>query len=318
MSAPPQHRTEHRRVVAASPSVVYDLVADVTRWPVVFGPSVHVRHLERTATSERFEIWALVNGAVAGWTSRRALDRERLRVGFAQERSQAPITAMGGQWLLRGLADDRTEVVLRHRFSAVDDDPAAVEWITEALHRNSREELEALARFAELGHPVGDLVFSFSDTVRLPRTATAEAAYAFVHRADLWPERLPHVGRVRLDERQPGIQELEMDTVTADGSTHTTGSVRICREPEWIAYKQRVTPRLLLGHSGLWTFTPGRGGATATARHTVALDPAAVAEVLGPDRTLADAREHVREALGRNSRITLAHATGTATARSGA
>lgn len=46
----------------------------------------------------------------------------------------------------------------------------------------------------------------------------------------------------------------------------------------------------------------------ATARHTVAVDPTGITEVLGPDATLADARTYVREALGRNSLTTLRHA----------
>lgn len=64
------YRTEHTLTVSAPARVLYDLVADVTRWPAVFGPSVHVRHLERDEHTERFEIWALVNGEVANWARR--------------------------------------------------------------------------------------------------------------------------------------------------------------------------------------------------------------------------------------------------------
>lgn len=300
------HRTEHTRVVSAPAQVVYDLVADVTLWPAVFGPSVYVRHLERDERSEVFEIWAQVNGKVTSWTSRRVLDPARRYVSFRQQRSFAPVTSMAGSWLLRELPDARTEVVLRHRFSVEDDAPAAVEALLTALDRNSGEELAALARVAELGHPVADVVFSFTDVV--PITGGAAAAYDFVNRADLWAERLPHVSRVRLTEDEPGVQDLEMDTVTADGSAHTTRSVRICHEPSWIAYKQHVLPKLLTGHSGLWTFTDGPEGPVATARHTVALNPATVREVLGEQATLADARAFVREALGRNSLTTMTHA----------
>ena len=48
---------------------------------------------------------------------------------------------------------------------------------------------------------------------------------------------------------------------------------------------------------------------TATSRHTVLLDPAAVDEgVLGTDKTVADARSFVRDALGTSSLATLNHA----------
>ncbi|MFE0465568.1 aromatase/cyclase [Kitasatospora sp. NPDC058965] len=298
--------TRHTAVAAAPPAALYALVADVTRWPAVFGPSVHVEVLERGEGWERFEIWAVVNGEVGSWVSRRTLDPQALRITFDQERSRAPIGSMGGEWLFQELPDGRTEIVLLHHFSAVDGDPATERWITEALDRNSPEELAALVRLAEYGHPVEDVVFSFTDTVEL--AGAPEDVYAFVDRADRWADLLPHVRRVRLSEPTPGVQELEMDTVTADGSAHTTRSVRVCRDGEWIAYKQLVAPKLLLGHSGLWSFGTGDGSAVVTARHTVAINPEAVAEVLGEQATLADARAYLREALGRNSLATLSHA----------
>ncbi|XUL92264.1 aromatase/cyclase [Streptomyces galilaeus] len=307
------HSTEHTLIADAPARALYGLVADVTRWPAVFGPSVHVELREHDEHGERFEIWAVVNGEVGSWVSRRAFDADALRITFEQERSRAPIASMGGEWLFRELSPGRTEVVLRHHFTAVDDDPGTVGWITEALHRNSPEELAALGRIAESGHPVDDLVFSFTDTAELP--GSAADAYDFVNRADRWADMLPHVSRVRLSEPSPGVQDLEMDTVTGDGSAHTTRSVRVCRSQEWIAYKQQVAPRLLLGHSGRWSFADGPSGARVTATHTVAVDPAAITEVLGAGSTLADARAYLREALGRNSLATLTHAGEYAAAR---
>ncbi|MEU7578555.1 aromatase/cyclase [Streptomyces sp. NPDC041068] len=300
------HRVEHTRTVAAPAAALYGLVADVTRWPAVFEPTVAVRHLARGERTERFEIWATVGEEVAHWTSRRTLDPARRYISFRQEHSRPPVTAMSGCWLFRELPDGTTEIVLRHRFSVVDDDPAALDAMTRAMDANSTRELAALARVAESGHPVDDVVFAFTDTV--PLTGPAVDAYAFVDRADLWAQRLPHVARADLTEPRPGIQHLEMDTTTADGSTHTTRSTRITEAPGWIAYKQHLTPALLAGHSGEWTFAEGPEGPLATARHTVALAPEAVTDVLGPDATLADARTYIREALGRNSATTLQHA----------
>jgi hypothetical protein len=138
-------------------------------------------------------------------------------------------------------------------------------------------------------------------------------AYEFIDRADQWPARLPHVSRVVLREDRPGVQRLEMDTVTAAGDTHTTNSVRVCQPMETIVYKQVVPPSLLLGHSGSWTFAQDGDRVRVTARHTVAIDPTAIADRLGPEVTLAQARTQVRDALGGNSRATLTHA-GTFTA----
>ncbi|MFB7174371.1 SRPBCC family protein, partial [Streptomyces sp. NPDC056254] len=258
-----RRHTRHTLTSTAPPQALYDLAADVGRWPAVFAPSVAAHYLERGELFERFRLWATVGGEIKTWVSRRTLDPLNLRIRFDQEESAAPIASMGGEWIFEVREDGGTDIVLLHDFTAVGDDPDTVEWINAALDRNSPLELAALARIAELGADAGDLVFSFSDTVTLD--CTAQEAYAFVHRADLWPERLPHVGRVELTEDAAGVQEMEMDTVTADGAAHTTRSVRVCRPGERIAYKQLVPPRLLLGHSGVWEFTDSGAGARVTA-----------------------------------------------------
>ena len=241
------------------------------------------------------------------------VSRTTVTRAYAMLRDTSYAEARRGAGTFTRLPGGRTEVVLEHDFTAVDDDADALEWITRAVDRNSPVELAALARIAEQDHPVDDLVFSFSDVVRLP--GTAADAYAFVHRSDAWPDRLPHVRRVVLREDEPGVQLMEMDTVTADGSTHTTESVRLCFEPSSIVYKQSVPPKLLFGHSGSWAFEDTADGVVVTARHTVAINPDAVPEVLGEGRTVADAAAYLREALGRNSRATLSHAGAHAEAR---
>lgn len=108
-----------------------------------------------------------------------------------------------------------------------------------------------------------------------------------------------------------------MDTVTADGAAHTTRSIRVRSAHSNIAYKQLVPPRMLLGHSGRWTFTQLGTGVEVTAEHTVAIDPEAARSVLGEDSTRAQTRSYLREALGGNGRATLAHAGRYAGSRAG-
>jgi aromatase len=62
-------------------------------------------------------------------------------------------------------------------------------------------------------------------------------------------------------------------------------------------------------HTGRWLIEerPG-GGLVVTSRHTVRIDEARIADVLGADAGLAGARRFVRDALGANSRATLGHA----------
>lgn len=301
-------RTEHSLVVGAPAENVYRLIADTPSWPVVFGPCVHVERQRFDGNTEQLRLWALVNDEVKTWTSRRVLDPGALRIDFEQERSQAPIASMGGAWILRPLADDRCEIVLEHHFTAVDGDSAALDWIGKAVDANSERELAALARLAEFGEPLDQVVFSFEDQVELPGALVD--AYTFIDRADRWPSRLPHVGRLELTEEPGGVQRMEMDTVTADGSAHTTSSIRLCFPHERIVYKQLLPPALLLGHSGVWEFTVAHGAVKVTARHRVAVDVEAIPRLLGTGSTLADARKYLREALGANSRATLAVAAG--------
>ncbi|GAB3723925.1 aromatase/cyclase [Nocardiopsis nanhaiensis] len=305
MSGAREHRALHSRVFAARPETLYQLVERVENWPVVFEPTIHVHLLERGSGSERFRIWATVNGEVADWTSRRRLDPRTGVITFQQEHSRPPLTSMRGEWRFVPLPGGRTEVSLVHVFSADGDE--AVEWINRALDGNSERELDALARIAELPHSLDDLVLSFEDTARI--AGDPRAAYRFVERADAWPDLLPHVGRVALVEPKPGVQDLEMDTVTRDGDIHTTRSIRLCLGEQEIVYKQTRPPRLVFGHGGAWGF--GAGG-LITARHTVAINPDAVSQVLGPEAGVHDARSYLREALGANSRVTLSHAVAAA------
>lgn len=305
------HHMEHRINVAAPPQLVFDLVADVHRWPNVFPPTVHAEQIERLADGERIRIWATANGEPKAWTSRRWVDRDGLRVSFRQEVSQAPVAAMGGEWIFTPASDGTTEVRLSHDFDAVRDDPAAVEWIRRAVDTNSDAELAALRAAAERDD--AEQLYSFADevTVRGDRADVFE----FLHAADRWPDRLPHVARVDLREETPGLQLLDMDTRTADGSLHHTTSVRVCLPGEAIVYKQLRTPPLLSLHTGRWSMREAGGAVVVTSAHTVVIRPEAVAELLGPNCGMAQARQRVRQALGGNSLATLRHAKEYAEAR---
>ncbi|WP_434598873.1 aromatase/cyclase [Streptomyces sp. A5-4] len=298
---------EHDITVQAPAAEVYRLLAQVENWPRIFPPTIYVDHVERGEDQERIRIWATANGEAKNWTSRRTLDAEGLRIGFRQEVSTPPVAAMSGTWVIEPLAEGGSRIRLLHEYRAVDDDPKGLEWIDEAVDRNSRSELAALKVNVEQAHASAELTFSFEDTVRVE--GSVKDLYDFVNEAGLWAERLPHVAVVRLEEDSPGLQTLEMDTRAKDGSTHTTKSYRVCFPHHKIAYKQVTLPALMLLHTGYWTFEEdNEGGATASSQHTVVLNTANTAKILGPDATVADAREYVQGALSTNSRATLGHA----------
>lgn len=296
-------RMEHTVDVAAPAQRVYDLIVQVEHWPEIFPPTVHAEVVERSGNDEVIKLWATANGAAKTWTSRRRHDTERMSLSFRQERSQHPVGGMGGEWVVEPLSSDSCRVRLLHDFHAATSDPADLDWITEAVDRNSASELQALKQSAE---PVEDgELLTFEDSVSID--GNRAMVYAFLNDAQLWHERLPHVARVSFEEETPGLQVLEMDTRTEDGRSHTTKSVRVCQEPHAITYKQIVLPQLMSLHTGRWSIEEREGGGVdVTSRHTVRINAANVPSVLGAAATVQSAKDFVRTALSRNSLATLA------------
>ncbi|GHH93230.1 aromatase/cyclase [Streptomyces capillispiralis] len=295
-------RTRHAIDVAAEPEAVYELIAAAEDWPHVFPPTVHVERLDGNGRWERLRIRAFANGEVRSWTSRRELDPGVLRVTFRQEVSSAPVASMGGEWIIEA-APGGSSVVLLHDFTVVDDDPADRAWVERAVDTNSGSELAALKAVAESLAAEPGALLSFADHVDI--SGSGQEVYDFLWRADLWEERLPHVSRLVLTEPGDDLQTVEMDTRAADGSVHTTKSVRVGFAPDRLVYKQIQVPPLMAAHTGRWTVEPTEHGVRATSHHTVVLRPERVRELLGPEATLDTARDLVRQALGRNSRATL-------------
>ncbi|WP_236726221.1 aromatase/cyclase [Streptomyces sp. NBRC 110465] len=303
----PTGSAEHVTELAAPAERAYGLIEDVGRWPLLFAPCIWSQELERTEDVQRIRLWAVVGLQVRSWTSRRVLDPAGRRIEFAQEDPAPPLTSMTGHWTFEDGPPGRLE--LGHRWSTVDR-PGAAERIAAALDANSDAEIAALRTWAERTEEPDSLILSFSDhgTVDAP----AADVHAFLYRADRWPRHLPHVAGVDLetvpaDDTTGGadVQTMDMQTSSADGSTHSTQSVRLCFGTERIVYKQTTPPRGLLAHSGEWLVTRGPDTTRVTARHTVAVDPAAVEDIFGAGTTVARAKERARDIIGANSRATL-------------
>ncbi|WP_327723631.1 aromatase/cyclase [Streptomyces europaeiscabiei] len=306
---------EHSITVAAPPAEVYRLIAEVENWPQLFPPTVYAESEELSDGEERIRIWATANGEAKHWTSRRTLDPVGLRIEFGQEVSSDPVATMGGTWIIEPLGETESLIRLLHHYRAVDDDPEKLSWIDRAVDTNSRSELDALKRNAELlvsaGQAVDEIgerfspVLSFEDSVRID--SSAKDVYDFLNEAQLWTDRLPHVARVRLTESVPGLQVLNMDTLTKSGESHTTESIRVCMPHLRIAYKQTTLPPLMLLHTGQWRLSEDdEGVTTAVSQHTVVINVERITEFLGPEADLGRARIFIRDALGNNSRATLA------------
>jgi aromatase len=293
---------EHEISVHAPADRVYQLIADVASWPEMFPPTIHAESTWQGERSELIRIWATANGTGKTWTSVREHDPRGRSISFRQERPQPPLGDMGGVWIVEPVSAAECHVRLCHQYYALSDEPAELGWIARAVDHNSTAELQALKCRAELDG--SEHQFSFEDAVEVD--GSAEDVYEFLNEAQLWPERLPHVARVVLTEETPGLQVLEMDTRGADGSVHTTKSVRVCQPHASIVYKQIILPKLLTVHTGRWLITPVTAWkVTVTSRHAVRINADLIPEVLGTMMDLPGAQATIRAALGANSLATL-------------
>lgn len=302
MTSEQARATEHQVVVAAPPDVPYGIIADVETWPYFFLPTVHAERIAGDSTQERIRLWAIANGEVRTWTSRRTLDRDAFRVEFEQEVTSPPVAAMSGLWTMRPGEHGHTIVTLQHSFRAIGDDPQACDWIEQSVQTNSIAELASVKRVSEQHGELGELLLSFDDTVQI--NGPADETYAFFRDAQFWPDRLPHVERVELTESEPGVQRLRMETRAPAGDVHETLSFRVLL-PGKIVYKQTVMPPIMTAHTGQWVFTETETGVLVTAKHTAMIARDKVTEILGVWVGLA--RERVGSALRTNSKATLEH-----------
>ncbi|UGQ11785.1 SRPBCC family protein [Yinghuangia sp. ASG 101] len=316
--SPPRkpHQLAHHIAVSAPADEVYRLLADVSGWPAMFGPTVHVEpHGPRNEHGEEtFTIWALTGDDVSSWASRRQLDPAARRIEFRQTEPPDPVTAMGGAWIVEQGLYGGSDVTLLHDFEVVGDDAKTVDFVCGLVDANSKAELSALRTRAELGGDADALVFGFEDSVEV--RGSADDVFSFLWRAEAWPDALPHVAAVDLTEKD-GVQTMDLHVNEPDGGTHALRSVRVALPGHRMVYKQLVLPPVLAVHTGEWRVAATATGATAVSRHTCVLRPEAIEPMLGAGTTLAEARAAVERAVGGNSSTTLTRARAYAEERAG-
>jgi C7-C12 aromatase (ARO/CYC) len=291
-----QQQVNESVTIDAGYDAVFDLIADVARWPQFHPAAVHAEAV-RTEDGELVEHWSLTgDSTVRTGRTRRRSDRPGHRISFRHEDADPPASEIRGEWVFTELAATRTRVEMRHHVEA----PAGADLgpLLDRLTQESKESLDTLRDTAERRTELDELVVSFADPLFIG--GSIEDAYGYLYRADLWPERIPHVIALSMTEDVPNVQFFDMETKTPDGSTHTTRSVRICLPPNLIVYKQIALPGLLTAHTGHWRFTETPEGVVAEARHTTTIKPAALS-LLGAETTVGDARRYLRRVLSANS-----------------
>lgn len=301
----------HTIRVAAPPRRVYQLLADVNRWPQFCDPTIAVEHLHFDGVSERVRIWEMAGEEMRSGLWHREFNPVRMQLRFRLLDPRAPVASMGGVWLVTQKGSGSL-VSVDHYYRVVDDDPVAAAKLAEGLDQTAAGGMTALREAAELEGDLDQLWLSCEDGVDID--GEARDVYDFLARAQDWPHRLPHVDRVRMDEEFADLQLLETDTRLPNGSVHTTNTVRICHPETHIVYKQTRPPAIMRAHTGSYTVTQLPRCVRATARHTVLLRPE-VLDVLPGISTMDDARAVVLQVLHGLSLATLHRAREFAEAR---
>ncbi|MFC7259806.1 MULTISPECIES: SRPBCC family protein [Streptomyces] len=284
-------------VVEAPAKVVLDLIADPDPLHYLSPTIVYADRVTVGPDKDRVTVWTITETEqVWSRTQQRTLDPDGLRVTF-EDTPESTLAGVRGEWVLRAVSDDKTEIELKQDTSALTS-PEAVIRAEEARS----DLLSTVAYAAANRQELSDLVVDFRDP--LFAAGSAEDAYKILYEADRWPERLAHVSRIDMTEEVPGIQFFDMDTTTSDGAPHTTRSVRICFPHSKIMYKQIGLPALLAAHTGHWLFTPTREGIVIESRHVAVIKPSALS-ILGEGTTVEDARRYLRRVLSTNSMTNL-------------
>ncbi|MFI1652526.1 SRPBCC family protein [Streptomyces avidinii] len=317
--------SEHTARIAAPAGVVYGLIADAVRWPLLLPTPVHVERIDFDGLHERLRLWDLDGEQVRSFHLHRILHPGTRTVEFEQEDTARPGLPTTGTWTVEAHGDTHCLVTLRQdrtpeRHPAADTAHTRRPWQSEPADR-----LTHLSAVAERWEHLDQLLLSFEDSLHLE--GPAELVYDFLHRIEDWPERLPHVDAADVNEDVPGIQIAALDTCAPDGRTRATRTARLCfPSAARIVFKELRTPHPIAARTGAWSLTPDGDGVRVVCAQQVLLHdprdprdrrtpqaphdphtPQAPYDPQGPGAPggLAETRREVRTWLGRASTETL-------------
>ncbi|MGV9823225.1 hypothetical protein [Nocardia xishanensis] len=265
------------------------ILAEVRSWPLFAGPVIHARALTATDDIETFELWLEHDGSVRSvGLERRATDESTTLVFGVPDAATTVVRYRG----------DTTGAVDIETVRPSGSDPGAA-WTEPVVQRILAE----LAESADLPGDAGAWVYTFEDVVRTH--GSVGDVFEFLRRLELWPGSLAHVHEVSYDEDDDGVQTVWTTVLGDDGTRHRIPSIRICLGRTRVVYKPRTVPPIARAHLGQWSVQQHADSVTITGRHTIALDPAGMRQVLGAGATVEAATRLVRSALGKHSLDTL-------------
>ena len=154
----------HTIRVAALPKRVFELVANIERWPALFDSLESVEHVGFDGVCERVRFRKRVDGVTHSWISVRELNPKRLQVRFRQVDVPSPLASMGGLWLVvpKGIG---SVIALDHYYRVADDLSVTAARVEREIAARSTSMLTALRRTAEFDGGVAELIESYSDRI---------------------------------------------------------------------------------------------------------------------------------------------------------
>src|SRR5262245_60035285 len=89
---------QHTVPVAAPAGLVYGLLADAPRWPVLLPSYVHVERVDLDGTEENLRLWQLRHGQVCSVLARRVPRPRERRIEFELRDALLPGAPTSGFW----------------------------------------------------------------------------------------------------------------------------------------------------------------------------------------------------------------------------
>lgn len=301
--------TSHSIVCHSRANEVYQLITDVSNWPLIFENCVSASELSRNDNNVLIKIEALQNGRLVSWETSRTYYENIFRIDFSLPVPMPFMKYMRGQWRVIPIDNRRSVLHVTRHFALTDkidgirDDVKtlfdAEAMVMKFIEENSKAELRAIQAFTEYAEAT---FATFKESFTLPYAP--EEVYSVLNDITLWPKVLPHCESLDVLYNDSENQEFIMRVKTPLGS-ESFRSIRTCKSDDLsISYFQPKPPEVLKTHYGNWVVKATREGSEIVSEHTVRVNQHRCKELFGGD-DLKINKQRIKQLILSNSKATV-------------